>query len=234
MPQPIRNQCRVDISGLAQRPQHAAQLGIIVAISGRLENALGGLLAFMSRGSATITMQMFNAVASTDAQRAMLLAAAKHALAGPELEAFNEVMEDFRPRYSERSKLVHNVWGHSDAHPDKALLWKSADLGLITAQLAAALTPEAMGAFASTTGDLSLKAMGYTLKDLQDVAARLGEYTVRVEAFIGNLIQAHPVLSAATNAATNAPPTTSQSQLPLHQDSQTAPSANPPTNSRDA
>jgi len=143
VPQPIRVKCQFKMTGLTERPEHAAVLGQIVGISGRLENSLGWLLAFFSGGSASITIPMFNAVASTDAQRSMLLAAAHHALSDLELSAFRELMEDFRPRYGERNRLVHNLWGHSDAHPDKALLWRASDLGLVQASLVTATSLEA-------------------------------------------------------------------------------------------
>jgi len=103
----------MELSGLTQRPQHAVVIGHIVGISGRLENSLGWLMAFLSQGSATITMAMFNSVSSTEAQRAMLRAAAEHRLVGGDRDIFDDLMLDFRPRYKERNRVVHNVWGHS-------------------------------------------------------------------------------------------------------------------------
>ena len=206
---------------------HAAVMGQIIGISGRLESTLGVLLALMSRGSAPITISMFHAVVSTDAQKAMLLATAQHALAGVELEAFKDLLEDFRPRYTERSKLVHNLWGHSNDHPDKALWWRTADLGATIAKISAATTLAAAGQIA-VDEDISLKAMLYTVRDLEGIAARFGEYTERVNTFTTQLIQAHPTLASATTAATNAPPMGDQSQLDLHQRPQTAPSGDQP------
>jgi hypothetical protein len=202
------------------RPQHATVLGHIVGISGRLEMALGWLLAFFSGGSAAITVAMFHAVVSTDAQRSMLLAAAEKSLAGPELEAFKELMEDFRPRYGERSKLVHNLWGHSNDHPDKAMWCRSSDSGMAMAKIADMTDPSQMS---STLGDndLSLKCMMYTVKDLEDVAIRLDEYLRRVNAFLYGLFQIHPALAAATTAATSAAPIGEEPQLDLHRPDQT-------------
>lgn len=220
MPQPVRAKCHAEISGFTQRPKHAAAMGQIIGISGRLEGALGWVLSMFSRGSATIAIPMFHAVASTDAQKAMLLAAADQALSGPELESFKDLMDDFRPRYGERSKLVHNLWGHSNDHADKALWWRSSDIGSVIAQFSAAPTVEAVAQMMAST-DLSLRAMAYTVKDLEDVALRLGEYTVRVNTFILDLWNAHPNLAAATTAATAARPVGGQSQLDLPQSPQT-------------
>jgi hypothetical protein len=221
MPQPIRRKCHAEITGLAHRPQHAQVLGEIIGASGRLEGALGILLALLSRGSAPITISMFHAVSSTDAQRAMLLAAANHALAGPEKTAFHDLMDDFRPRYGERSRLVHNLWGHSNDHPDKALLWRASDVGVTIAKVSAS------GSFAEAAQiadeeHLSLKAMAYTVQDLTEVHIRLSEYTSRVNSFIGQLWENHPAIASATTASTNAPPIGEEPQLDLSQ-GQTAP-----------
>lgn len=221
MPQPIRKACHAELSGLYHRPEHAAALGRIVSVSGKLESSLGWLLALFSGGNAMITISMFHCVHSTDAQKAMLLAAAKHKLRGAELDAFNDLMEDFRPRYTERNKLVHNLWGHSNDHPDKALWWRSTDWAGAVARMADAKDIEALGK--AYTEDISLTAMAYTVKDLEEVGARLAEYSARVSMFVNQMLEAHPALVAAANAATNAPPIGEEPQLGLHQTDRTAP-----------
>lgn len=202
-------------------------MGHIVGISGRLESALGWLMAFMTRGSATITVAMFHAVASTDAQRAMLMAAANHALQGQELAAFNDLMDDFRSRYGERSRLIHNIWGHSTDHPDKALWWRSADLGSSLARIAASADYNAMQQI-SFNEDLSLKAMTYTVQDLQDAASRLDDYRGRVTNFVMDIWNNHPALAAQAIASTSAPPAGAEPQLDLPQNPQTPPLSDQP------
>lgn len=217
MPQPNRFPCHVSLEGLANRPEHAEKLGQIVCWSGRLESLLGWTLALFSRGSAAITVPMFNAVTSTDAQRAMLLVAAKQALQSNELDAFNELMEDFRPRYGERNKLVHNLWGHSDDYPDRAVWCKAADVSSMIAEAAAFTEPEQL----HSMDDFSTKCVLYSVQDLNDVGLRLSDYTLRVNSFLGQLMQNHPVLAAAANASTNAQPMGGEPQLDLHPPDQT-------------
>lgn len=214
MPQPIRRQCHFEISGFLHRPNHAVVMGHVIGISGRLEANLGWLLALLSRGSATITMSMFHAVASTDAQRAMLIAAAEQSLISPELDVFRDLMDDFRPRYGERSKLVHNLWGHSNDYPDKALWCKTTDAASLIAKIAAAGDPEAVRRIAAAE-QLCFKCMAYSVQDLQDVADRLHLYAIRVEAFINELVQSHPALVAAISASSNSPPNSRTPQLDL-------------------
>src|SRR5262249_13091374 len=155
---------------------------------------------------------MFNSVSSTEAQRSMLRAAAEHRLAGGDRDIFDELMLDFRPRYKERNNIVHNVWGHSNDHPDKALLWKSGDLSTSAAVLASSQTAEDVQKSAI---DLSLKAMSYTVQDLTQIVLRLHEFTGRVQRFAGDLAATHPAIVAITNAATTAPPLGEQPQLDL-------------------
>jgi hypothetical protein len=63
----------------------------------------------------------------------------------------------------------------------------------------------------------------YSVKDLTDVAARLQEYTNRVQEFVLDLMNAHPVIAAAASAATNTPPIGDQPQLDLPPQPQTDP-----------
>ncbi len=210
MPQPIRKKCNIQIKGLAARPQHAAALGMIVSTSGRLEALLGWLLAFFSGGSAAITIPMFQSVTSTDAQRAMLEAAASKALSGAELAHFNMLMEDFRPRYRERSRVVHNLWGHSDDHPDKAIWCPADEAAAFMARVAGSTSASEVNA--ATISDLSIKCMTYSVKDLTDIADRLENYFRRVGSLLSDLMDNHPAIAAATSA----PPESNRAdELPL-------------------
>jgi len=178
-----------------------------VGISGKLENSLGWLLTLFSGGYAQTTTAIFHSVISADAQRAMLQAAAEQSLSSVELEAFNVLMEDFRPRYGERNRLVHNLWGHSDAHPDKAIWCKSSDWAKHWAGINTAIHTQT----AYTFGDISLKCVTYTVKDIDDVAKRLSSYFDRVGEFMRDLMESRgptPIASAAQGAAPD-------SELPL-------------------
>lgn len=210
MPQPIRKPCEIELVGLVQRQEHAAALGTIIGISGRLESALGWLLAFFSGGSASITIPMFHAVTSTDAQKAMLEAAAEKVLKGSELGQFRALMEEFRPRYRERSKLVHNLWGHSKDHPDKAIWCPASEAAAFMGLVASAQTREELPFLGES--QLSLQCMTYTVKDLHDVGLRLETYTGQVNAFLGDLMNNHPVLAALANSA---PTPSREGELPL-------------------
>lgn len=210
MPMPIRKMCHLELTGLANRPQHAQALGTIVSISGRLEASLGWLLAFFSGGSAAITVPMFQAVVSTDAQRAMLEAAAEKALSGPELSEFNSLMEDFRPRYKERSRLVHNLWGHSNDHPDKAIWCPASDAATMMAKVA--MSRNINEVLNDPGNHLSLKCTAYTVKDLEGVAQRLEAYAQRVGHFLFDLIANHP---AAAEAASASQEPKREAELPL-------------------
>jgi hypothetical protein len=136
MPQPVRVRCHAQISGLVYRPEHAAVIGRIVEVSGRLESSLGWLLAFFSRGNVAITIPIFHEVRSSEARRNILLLTAKIALNGVEMDLFSALIKDYRDRYKERNKIIHNLWSHSNDHPDKALWWQDHDVGMTIATVA--------------------------------------------------------------------------------------------------
>ncbi len=178
-------------------PEHAGALGQIVSMSGYLESLLGHLLAYLTQTSAPVAMAMFHSVTSTDAQRAMLTAAAEQRLMGAELEEFRDLMAEFRTRYGERSRLVHNVWGDSPAHPDKAIWCAAKDTTIYSANLAAVRDTQELDLLqVSPTGELWRKCSTYTLRDLQDVFVRLQTYTFRVQAFVMKMHWEHPVIAA--------------------------------------
>ncbi|MBX3484804.1 hypothetical protein [Phenylobacterium sp.] len=203
------------LHGLSQRPEHAARLGMIVACSGQLETLLGYLLAHLTQASASVTIAMFDSVTSTDAQRAMLTAAAEQALAGAELLEFRDLMAEFRTRYGERSRLVHNVWGYSPQHPDKAIWCQSKDATSFSARfMAAAVGDDTLDLFVRDIPNPIWRSCStYTVKDLTDVYERLDQYADRIRAFIVKLQLEHPVLGPrlapadeASDGQASAPP----------------------------
>lgn len=196
MPQPIRKECDVSLNGLIDLPDHAQWIGQIVSASSTLESLLGHLLAYLSEGSAPVSISMFHAVTSTDGQRAMLMAAAEHKLAGAELEEFRDLMDEFRTRYGERSRIIHNLWGSSPQHPGKAIWCHSKDSSKISSVLASAETEEQYDLLAPESITLWRVCSIYTVKDLEDVWDRLKVYAMRVREFVIKLQNEHPVIAA--------------------------------------
>lgn len=205
MPQPIRRACDVRLIGLFNLPEHAAWLGRIVAVSGALEALLGHYLALLTGVSSRVTMSMFHAVTSTDAQRAMLTAAAEEILCGAELEEFRELMSEFKTRYSERSRLVHNVWGESAQLPNKAIWIAAKDATRLTAAMASTTDSDQLNLLMNhESGQIWKKCSTYTAKEMQDAHDRLSAYTDRVRLVVLKLHQDHPVLGAALRQAEQA------------------------------
>lgn len=228
MPQPIRRPCQVFLSDLTERPDHAAALGQVVTISGYLEALLGHLLAYLTGASASVTMAMFHSVTSTDAQRAMLNAAAELILEGAELEEFRDLMQEFRTRYGERSRLVHNVWGWSPDLPDKALWCKAQDATKFSSRLASLTAEEELDLFfQDDTMELWRMCSTYTVKEIGDVRDRLGAYTERVRLFVLQLQNQHPVI-AARIAADQAAREAEEEEAPAADAASAPPAIEPP------
>jgi hypothetical protein len=186
-------------------PDHAAALGHVVAVSGFLESLLGHILAYMTGASAAVTIAMFHSITSTDAQRAMLIAAAEQILQGAELEEFRDLMNEFRIRYSERSRLVHNLWGTSPQHADKAVWCASKDVTRNSAMIAAVTAEEQLDVFLNNE-DAAIwrRCSTYTVKEIEDVHERLVQYTERVRLFAIRLREQNPIVSARLAAAEQA------------------------------
>ena len=216
MPQPIRRPCAVQLDGLGSLPAHAEQLGQIVSCSGALEAMLGHLLAYLTNGSASVTIPMFHAVSSTDAQRAMLTAAAEQMLQGAELDEFRDLISEFRTRYGERSRLVHNLWGVSPQHPNKAVWCPAKDATRISSKIAGMHDPEQLNIMFQTDESAALWRCCslYTVDDINAVWRRLALYTDEVPNFILKLQAQHPAFGLPPPVPE---PTDAQDSLP-HRD----------------
>lgn len=148
-----------------------------------------------------MTMAMFHSVTSTDAQRAMLVAAAEQIFAGAELDEFRDMMDEFRTRYRERSRLIHNVWGTSPQHTNKAIWCASKDATALTMKMAAAQDTDELDMFVqSSDSALWKKCSTYTVQEMEDVYNRLLAYTERVRLFVLKLQAQHPVIAARAAA----------------------------------
>lgn len=196
MPQPIRKRCQISFTGFAQRPQHAIVVGQIVGESGRLEAIPAWILAFCSGANAPAAIAMFETVINTSTRKQMLLAAAKVSLSEKEFVALTEALKDFQPRYDERNSVVHNVWGHADDHPDKAIWCPANAARAFMTKVAIAGEKAALPALL----DLSLQCFTYTVKDLEQVRNRLSAYAGQLGQYWMTLVRAHPAVAAASQS----------------------------------
>jgi hypothetical protein len=152
------------------------------------------LLAFCSGANARSAIAMYEAVISVPTRKQMLLAAAKNSLSTAEYRKLEDVLKDFKPRYEERNDVVHNIWGHSDAHPDKAI-WCPANAVrdfMVRVAIAGekAALPEML--------DISLQCLTYTVTDLEQIRGRLSAYAEKLGEYWMTLVRAHPAVAAAS------------------------------------
>jgi len=197
MPQPLRKKVGLNLmfERIGEKPELAAKIGQIVAISGLMESRLSAILASVSGGNVEVTMAMFQAVNSTDAQRAMVKAAAEVALSGHELEALLELMDEYRNRARERNKIVHGIWATADEFPDALLLGRAADLAAMAKRIT-----QLNGEWSSATEDLTeviwRNCMVYEAKDFDDVISRLKGFDNQLANFWMSLIAGKATPSA--------------------------------------
>jgi hypothetical protein len=218
MPQPLRRRVALDfmVSKLADHPDLCAKFAQVVAVASLLETRLSGLLAMLSGGSAEVTLAMFMAVNSTDAQRAMLRSAAEVALKGQEFEALCDLLDDYKARAKERNKVAHGIWATSSDVPNALLLVRAADLAALNKRLAMLAMTNIRGPLPDDLTDhLWQNCMIYRAKDFEDVLARLIAYDTQIVDFWQNLMQAR--IDEATSAEQGALPLEGSAQDPLPQ-----------------
>jgi hypothetical protein len=184
MPQPLRKYCEMNFTpnSVTERPALAGKFALVVALSAQLENRLAALLSILCGSNAETTMAMFMAVNSSDAQRAMLRAAAESVLTGHELEQFGDLMDEFRTRYRERNKIVHGLWAASSSHPNALLLARASDFAGMWKRVAVLAATNAPPPDNILDG-VWQNVMVYREKDFDDVVLRLTAFDAQIMNF---------------------------------------------------
>ena len=119
MPQPLRPPYQLNINPetLSQRPELAAQIGIIAALWSRIEMWLGILLGDLLGAEARYGLAMYYAIVSTAARMDTIAAAATERIGKSALIEFESLLRAIRSRSRERNAIVHSNWGISLKHP---------------------------------------------------------------------------------------------------------------------
>lgn len=203
------------VAKIADHPDLGAKFAQVIAIASLIETRLSGLLAMMSGGNAEVTLAMFLAVNSTDAQRAMLRSAAEVALKGPEQEALIELLDEYRARARERNKIAHGIWATSPDLPDTLLLVRSSDMATFNKAVAMQAHNGPKARFPTSLQDhLWQNCMAYRAADFEDIFMRLCTYDGQIMQFWNNLLDAR--LAEATSAEQGALPLDEPDPAPPH------------------
>jgi hypothetical protein len=191
MPQPLRRRVNLDFNpaNVSTRAVLGMKIAHVVAHASLLETRLSGILAMLSGGNPEVTMAMFLAVNSTDAQRAMLRSAAEATLDGQELEALCDLLDEYRNRARERNKIIHGAWATCAEFPDALLLARTADIAAMHKRLA--LFTHQRGQFPDLTDGVWQNCMIYREQDFDQVIARLSAFDLQIIGFWTNLMNRH-------------------------------------------
>lgn len=111
-PQPICSVRRnatasVDHLTLRRHPDLAARVADIIAIWSCIDLQLGAILAFMVKGDVRSSIAMYSALTSSQAQMAVLEAAARISLSPDDLNLFGAVLTLVKRAGAKRNKLAH-------------------------------------------------------------------------------------------------------------------------------
>ncbi len=89
-------------------------------------------------------------------------------------------MAEWKNRYGERNNVVHNIWGHSDDHPDLAIRIAAKDFAEVWKATSAAGDVLALHKSMDVVAELWRVCEAWRIEDLEDVEARLDSYEVRI------------------------------------------------------
>lgn len=126
MPQPISRvlsdaELIIGARSVGTRPELAVLVAEAIGIWSEVESRLGSILAFMLTANAVAVSAMYNEL-SAQAQRAILLAAARSTLSADDNLLFRAVVKQVTSSAKDRHKLAHWLWGWSPQLPDALLL----------------------------------------------------------------------------------------------------------------
>jgi hypothetical protein len=108
----------IDPNALADRPELAAQIGIIAALWSRVEMWLGVILGDFLGTEPKLGLAMYFAIVSTSARTDTIAAAASERLDATKMLEFEKLLKTIRARARERNRIVHSNWGVSTKHPN--------------------------------------------------------------------------------------------------------------------
>jgi len=118
----VKCQIRFEWDSLSSQPLLATQVAHVISIWSYADVIIAQILAGFLRADHYIVMAMFQAIASAEARRDVLHAAAKEALSGEDHLLFTAVMRVTAASRRRRNEFAHHVWGRCPEIPDTALL----------------------------------------------------------------------------------------------------------------
>ncbi len=176
MPQPLKPpyELNIDPSTLADRPELAAQIGIIAALWARVEMWLGVILGDFLGTEPRLGLSMYFAIVSTSARMDTIAAVVAQRPLSVNPDKFEALMKRLRGCAKERNKIVHANWGISDKHT-KAIIAVSTDAQIRFMHIESK-TYNAEHHSSDVWEQLieeSLRPMAYTMTDFKQTQGRL-------------------------------------------------------------
>lgn len=110
------------VNALVKHPDLAAIIADVISLGARAEHQWAEILVHLLRADPKTGMAMYAEVSSAEAQRAMLLAAAKARLSKKDYLLVSAVMAACAPARRIRNHFAHRLWGHADQISDGLLL----------------------------------------------------------------------------------------------------------------
>lgn len=133
MPRPLPRKSNIDYDpgpAMTARPQLAIYIARVVAGWARVEERIGFLIVRLLGAHAHTGMKMYQALASSAAQLAVLRAVARDHLDAELQGEMEAILKVFKSLARRRANIVHGHWYVSPEHPDD-LVWCDSGASLV-------------------------------------------------------------------------------------------------------
>jgi hypothetical protein len=186
MPQPLKPpyELNIDPMTLADRPELAAQIGIIAALWARVEMWLGVILGDLIGTEPRFGLAMYFAIVSTSARMDTLAAVVAERPMSVNPNKFEALIKKVRACARERNRIVHANWGISLKHPN-AIIAVSTDDQIRFLHIDSIYPPhwpESREQWDRSIQE-SLKPMMYRMADFRQTQMRLSKLIDDLQAF---------------------------------------------------
>jgi hypothetical protein len=174
-------QLNIDPNALANRPELAAQIGIIAALWSRVEMWLGVILGDLLGTQPKFGLAMYFAIISISARVDTIAAAAAERLDASTMLEFERLVKLIRARARERNRIVHSNWGVSSKHPN-AIVSVATDDQIRFWHIASQNIEREARVWEQTIWE-ALKPTAYRMPDFLQIRSRLNELINELQEF---------------------------------------------------
>lgn len=177
------------VAAFQKNPDLAILPLLVIARWSTIDGTLALLLAKMLKSDIAIGVAMCQALASGEARRDALSAAARASLQRADLNLFDAVMKVIKPSRDRRNEFAHHIWGYSEDIPNALLLAEPKEVANLLINFEAHNRTKDKGKFAHDLDRSRVKV--FKLSDLEEDSENSRKASEHVSALQGAIPDAN-------------------------------------------